>query len=296
MPQDGQAPSEDEDFDVTSDHLATESTGIETPQEESAAANEHPESSSPEPEAAAEPVSEPESETPEGGEPVTVSRNEGMAETVPSPAFTPQSSTRPIDGISTGNRPTTVSNSGPAPDTAVDTVAPAVVTADVAGKPANPVREGGGFSKHWIIDAVLVLAVVALALWGWSLKADNNNLATQVASLNANPQAVIKKQTDQLITAVSKLMNLPSGEVPTVATVSDASAAKQQSAFFANAQNGDKVLMYVKTGEAILYRPSTNKIILVAPLTLNNSAASSSNAATTTKPTTSSTSSTTPGH
>lgn len=28
--------------------------------------------------------------------------------------------------------------------------------------------------------------------------------------------------------------------------------------------------MYAKAGEAILYRPSTNKIILVAPLTFNN--------------------------
>jgi hypothetical protein len=29
--------------------------------------------------------------------------------------------------------------------------------------------------------------------------------------------------------------------------------------------------MYVKAGEAVLYRPTTNKVILVAPLTLTNS-------------------------
>jgi hypothetical protein len=84
-------------------------------------------------------------------------------------------------------------------------------------------------------------------------------------------------------------MQLPQGETPTVANVSDADAAKKQSAFFVDAQNGDKVLMYVKAGQAILYRPSTNKIIKVAPLTLTNSttpATSSTTSNTSTKPST----------
>ena len=92
------------------------------------------------------------------------------------------------------------------------------------------------------------------------------SLKDQVAKLNSNPQIAIQKQTQALIAEVGRLIDLPKDEAPTVANVSDASQAKKQSAFFNNAQNGDKVLMYVKAGEAILYRPSTNKIILVTTL------------------------------
>ncbi len=133
---------------------------------------------------------------------------------------------------------------------------------------------------HLIAEAVLVMLLAGVGYWAFSqasankdLTADNKNLKSQVAQLNANPQIAVQKQTNDLISKVSALMQLPAGETPTVASVSDASAAKKQSAFFNNAQNGDKVLMYVKAGEAILYRPSTDKIILVAPLTFSGNAA-----------------------
>jgi hypothetical protein len=128
-------------------------------------------------------------------------------------------------------------------------------------------------AMHLVIEALLVLIIAGLGLWAWQLYTDRTALRSQVSSLQANPQATIQKQTDGLISDVSKLLTLPAGETPTIANVSDASQARQQSAFFNNAQNGDKVLMYVKAGEAILYRPSTNKIILVAPLTFNSASA-----------------------
>lgn len=84
-----------------------------------------------------------------------------------------------------------------------------------------------------------------------------------------NPSAVAKLQTQQLISQVGELAQLPTGESPTVATVSDVSKLSGQT-FFANAQNGDKVLIYTKSKKAYLYRPSTNKIINVAPLNVNN--------------------------
>lgn len=135
------------------------------------------------------------------------------------------------------------------------------------------------FSPHLIVEAVLVLALLGVSGYALQLNSSRKDLKAQVATLNANPTIVAQRQTDQLIAKVGSLMQLPSGEVPTVANVSDAAKAKQQSAFFANAQNGDRVLMYVKAGEAILYRPSTNKIVLVAPLTFtgDNSAAAAKN-------------------
>jgi hypothetical protein len=139
------------------------------------------------------------------------------------------------------------------------------------------------FSWHFVIELFLVIIIAGLAITVWKLDSDKHDLTKEVASLNANPQAVVEKQTEALIAKVGALMSLPSGETPTVASVSNAAAAKQQSAFFDNAEDGDKVLLYTKAAEAILYRPSTNKIILVAPLTFNNSTAAGTTPATTTK-------------
>lgn len=134
-----------------------------------------------------------------------------------------------------------------------------------------------------VFEVLLVVAVVALGLWSWTLYNDRNDLQDQVTKLNQNPQIAVQKQTDALIARVGALIDLPKGESPTIANVSDANQAKKQSAFFNSSQNGDKVLMYVKAGEAILYRPSTNKIILVAPLTFNNNTTKASSTATTPK-------------
>lgn len=172
-------------------------------------------------------------------------------------------------------------------------------TAPEAEKPQQPSDKpsGGVSGVRLLFEAVLILLVIILGLWAWTLYTDRNNLKAQVVKLNANPQIAVQKQSEILIDKVGALIDLPKNETPTIASVSDATAAKKQSAFFNNAQNGDKVLMYVKAGEAILYRPSTNKIILVAPLTFNNNAASatssSSTKATTTTPKTTSTKPTT---
>lgn len=82
-----------------------------------------------------------------------------------------------------------------------------------------------------------------------------------------------------LVDQVGKLMVLPS-ETPTLATVSDVTKLEGQP-FFNQAQNGDKVLIYPKTKEAILYRPSLNKIIAVSTVNITNPNASKAAAAST---------------
>lgn len=75
-----------------------------------------------------------------------------------------------------------------------------------------------------------------------------------------------------LIDEVSDKMELPQNETPTIATVTDVTKLADQP-FFRNAKNGDKVMIFGSTKEAILYRPSIHKIIAVAPIngTLNPS-------------------------
>jgi hypothetical protein len=136
---------------------------------------------------------------------------------------------------------------------------------------------------HLAIELVLLVALVVVSLYAYSLHTDKKDLKSQVTALNANPQVAVQKQTQEIIDSVGKLMQLPTGETPTIANVTDASQAKQQSAFFDNAQNGDKVLMYVKAGEAILYRPGDNQIVLVAPLTFTNTGTTGASTSTTKK-------------
>lgn len=88
-------------------------------------------------------------------------------------------------------------------------------------------------------------------------------------------QSQTKKATDklefvdQVVKQVDRHYILPVGESPTLATVSDVNRVRSQ-AFFANAANGDKVLVYAKARKAILYRPSADKIVEVAPLEIGN--------------------------
>lgn len=91
----------------------------------------------------------------------------------------------------------------------------------------------------------------------------------QLDTLKKNPNKVALDETKATITAVSKLIVLPSGEQPTVATVTDVSKLKDQP-FFGNAKNGDKVLIYTNAKKAILYNPTGNRIVEVAPVNIGN--------------------------
>lgn len=76
----------------------------------------------------------------------------------------------------------------------------------------------------------------------------------------------VKTQNAKYEKQLHKLILLPSNESPTIATVKDAEKLRKQ-LFFKNAQTGDKVFVYNKERKAILYRPSTNMIINVQPVT-----------------------------
>ncbi len=97
---------------------------------------------------------------------------------------------------------------------------------------------------------------------------NNIRLSKQLKDVTANPQLAVEWQNEQLLKQISHITQLPTDEVPIIATVSDASQAKTQSSFFVNAENGDKVVQYVKADKVILYRPSTQKIIEIGPFSL----------------------------
>lgn len=115
-----------------------------------------------------------------------------------------------------------------------------------------------------------VLVIVGLAAFG-------GYYYRQYQHLKSNPpsaDAVAQQEVDKTVTAVAKLYNLPKDEKPTIATVKDKDATKKQyGAFFNNAENGDVSLIYSNAKLAILYRPSTNKIVNVSTVTIQNNTA-----------------------
>lgn len=122
-------------------------------------------------------------------------------------------------------------------------------------------KKAGKRSAATFILVILLLAALGAAAY----------LGNQVRILKANPEKQAQEEASKLVVVVGKLILLPEGETPTVATVNDPEKLKEQP-FFANAMAGDKVLIYTNAKKAILYRPSTNKIVEVAPLNIGAAA------------------------
>ncbi len=109
-----------------------------------------------------------------------------------------------------------------------------------------------------VLQIIAVLAVI-LAVYFY----------LQLRELKKSPSVAAQQEVTSLVAKVGRLVVLPEGETPTVATVSDPEALKDQT-FFANAVKGDKVLIYAQAKKAFLYSVSMNKIIEVAPLNIGN--------------------------
>lgn len=101
----------------------------------------------------------------------------------------------------------------------------------------------------------------------------------EVRLLKQDPQVVAQKEVTDLVAKVGRLVVLPADEVPTVATVSDPEALKDQ-AFFATSVVGDKVLIYTQAKKAFLYSVAMDKIIEVAPLNIGTQKAATTPATT----------------
>lgn len=119
----------------------------------------------------------------------------------------------------------------------------------------------------------LLIALVALAAAGYFYTQYQKSQHESQLAKNL-PQAG-DQELKTVVEKVGKLVLLPEGETPTLATVTDKERLSNQS-FYKNAENGDKVLIYTKAKKAFLYRPSSNKIIEIAPVTVDPKAATSS--------------------
>lgn len=120
-----------------------------------------------------------------------------------------------------------------------------------------------------IIIGALCLMVVILLTCVTVFVLKYRDQSTFSVSNNVSMEPVRVGTLPEIVSAVSKLMVLPEGEEPTFATVSDPSKLEKQP-FFKNASVGDKVLMYTVSKRAILYNPTSNKIVEVGVVVLGD--------------------------
>lgn len=123
-------------------------------------------------------------------------------------------------------------------------------------------------TNRFIKKNLKILATLAIAILFILLTYGYLHTRSELNRLS-NSQAASQGATQDVVNKVGKLVELPSNETPKLVIVQDADKLKSQE-FFARAKNGDRVLVYTKANRAILYRPSTNKIIEFSKLKFNN--------------------------
>jgi hypothetical protein len=132
--------------------------------------------------------------------------------------------------------------------------------------------KGHFWARFWVVF-IVVVSISFAGYFYYKLHSLERN----------NPTALAQRETKDLLGKVARIYLIPIGEEPTIATVSDPSALKSQ-AFFAEAQKGDKVLIFTKAGKAVLYRPSIDKIIETAPINIDTTKQNATPPPTTTGP------------
>jgi len=135
----------------------------------------------------------------------------------------------------------------------------------------NSLRRSAGASlsglRAFIFHPVfLTVLLLGAATAGVRLYQKYQDAQAQVALLK-NPEEAARVENQKIVDAVGKLIALPEGETPTIATVTDKERLQDQQ-FFSKAEIGDKVLIYTQAKKAILYRPSTNKVIEVGQVNI----------------------------
>lgn len=122
-------------------------------------------------------------------------------------------------------------------------------------------------NKQIIIGVAIVIGILIVGGGGYFYYQSQKGESGAQNAPQGSPEEARK-----LVEEVGKLMELPPGEVPTVATVTDVTKLQDQP-FFARAKNGDKVLIYQNSQRAILYDSQAKKIINVAPINVGTPSA-----------------------
>lgn len=123
------------------------------------------------------------------------------------------------------------------------------------------------FNTKNLFAVFAVLIILTMGIYILKLQRDKNDIknAQKIA------EEVVKKETGDIISRVSKIMLLPNDEQPVLMTVLDKEKLKDQP-FFKDSEKDDSILVYAKARKAIVYRKRINKIVNVGPIAIDQKA------------------------
>lgn len=121
--------------------------------------------------------------------------------------------------------------------------------------------------KKVLIFVIVLLLLAMTGAFGYTYYKYQS--VTAQVKLLTDPKAqqqVAKDEIAKIITQVSALIVVPTDEQPLVATVLDAASLAKEQPFYADAKNGDRLVIY--STKAILYDPTLNKLVNVGPVSI----------------------------
>lgn len=119
---------------------------------------------------------------------------------------------------------------------------------------------------------IILLIIAVMALTGCLVMFVKYSVAKKRINSLTTPQGqqdLAKMEVKALLDKVSKHIVLPTDEEPTVASITDADALKTEQAFYKDAKNGDKVIIFMQAKKAIIYNEENDILVNVGPIFMN---------------------------
>ncbi len=116
----------------------------------------------------------------------------------------------------------------------------------------------------WLFPSIIAIGVAVFFYIQWQ-KAQEQ---VQHPAVSSDIAEASREEIEDVVEELSKVVLLPEGEMPTLSTIKDKSSLTENQEFFVEAENGDYVLVYQQAKKAFLYRPSTQKLINLAPINI----------------------------
>lgn len=128
----------------------------------------------------------------------------------------------------------------------------------------NPKKRSKNLPFSTTVITLVILLIGSAAFGGYYFKQYRD---LKVASTKTPDQI-----NEELVKQVRQVFELPDGEKPVVALVSDEATFKKEYPVFTAAQKGDNLLLYQNAGQAVLYRPSAKKVVGTAAFAVKKTA------------------------
>ena len=119
------------------------------------------------------------------------------------------------------------------------------------------------YPLFYLCCLLFVLLIVMTGLYVTKGSHQTVVVPTDVPSLNSEEQT---ETANEIVEAVAAIMLLPDDSEPLVATVNDAASLRAEQSFYNKVEDGDVLLVFQTSRQAVIYRPTANKIVNAGPL------------------------------